>query len=272
MPIAQVNGQGIYYEDTGNADKPAIVMMHGFLFDQSMFDPQVEALKEAYRCVRFDARALGQTQWDGEPFTLYDTVADCLGLMDYLEIDKATIIGMSQGGYAAVRLGLNHLDRLDAIIFMSTHHLVDDDSFKSTYRSVRDAWREADAPPEMILNNMLTLLLGAPEETAELWQIWRPKWQAVKGEQAYHGMNNLLERDEIPDEKLSAITVPTLVIHGKEDRGLPITLGERLYRALPNAKGMVAINGAAHAANLYDPQTTNTAIQQFLSTHVYPTT
>lgn len=269
MPTAQINGQGIYYEDSAGDDKPALVFMHGFLFTQAMFDPQVEALKDDYRCVRFDARALGQTEWDGQAFTLYDTVEDCVGLMDHLGIKTATIIGMSQGGYAAFRMALKHPDRVDGLVFMSTTHNIDNDDFKTNYAQARDLWRQNGSAPDFLLDNMMTLFLGSKEEHGDLWATWRPVFEKVNGEQVFHGMNNLLERDEITDEMMAKITMPALVIHGTEDHGMPIALGQKIYEALPNAKDMVRITGAAHAANLMQPDAVNRAIREFLETHVY---
>lgn len=269
MPIASINNQGIFYEDTGNADKPALIFMHGFLFNQAMFDPQVEALKDDYRCVRFDARALGQTEWDGEPFTLYDTVADCIGLMDHLSIEKATMVGMSQGGYAALRVALKHQERVDALILMSTSYHIDNEEFKNNYRTVRDVWKENDAAPEPILNNMLTLFLGAQDQYQHLWDIWKPEFEKIKGNQVFHGMNNLLERDEITPDDLATISVPTLVTHGKDDIGMPSHLGQAIFDNMPTAKKIALIPNAAHAANLMEPAMINEEIATFLKETVY---
>ena len=80
MPKVQVNGQGLHYTDTAQSEKDAIVFLHGFLMDGRMFEPQIEHLRENYRCITFDARVFGQTDWDGEAFDLYDTAADCIAL------------------------------------------------------------------------------------------------------------------------------------------------------------------------------------------------
>ena len=58
MPYAHVNGQRLYYEDTGG-DGPAIVFSHGLLMDGSMFAPQVQALRGAWRCITWDERGHG---------------------------------------------------------------------------------------------------------------------------------------------------------------------------------------------------------------------
>lgn len=269
MPFAQIKDQGIFYQDSGGRDKPTLIFLHGFLFNQEMFDPQVESLQDDYRCIRFDARAMGQTEWDGKEFNLYDTVDDCIGLMDNLKIKTATFVGMSQGGYGAFRIALKHPSRVDGLVFMSTTHNIDNDEFKKSYRSVRDAWKENDGAPDFILNNMLNLFLGDEESYADLWSKWKPEFEKIKGEQMFHGMNNLLERDEITEDMMAKLTMPSLVIHGDKDVGMPFALGEKIYAGLPNAKGLIKVEGAAHAANLQEPDFVNEAIRSFLSEHVY---
>ena len=76
MPFADINGQGIWFEDSGGSGKP-LILGHGMLMDSSMFDAQVAALAPEFRVIRWDARALGRTKWDGKPFTLWDSAADC---------------------------------------------------------------------------------------------------------------------------------------------------------------------------------------------------
>jgi pimeloyl-ACP methyl ester carboxylesterase len=68
MPIAEVNGQKLFYEDTGG-NAPAVVLSHGLFMDHSMFDPQVEALRDRWRCIAWDERGHGQTGDALAPFT-----------------------------------------------------------------------------------------------------------------------------------------------------------------------------------------------------------
>ena len=263
MPIAQVNGQGLSYEDSGGTG-PALLFMHGFLMDQSMFDPQVAALAPRYRCIRFDARGFGQTQWDGHPFSLYDTAADAVGLLDCLGIQQATIIGMSQGGYATLRLALRYPERVKALVLMSTQAGADPEEGKAQFYGMRDTWKSVGPVPPLV-EGVMTLIIGPQSETAALWQEWTPKWQARTGDQIFHAMNNLLDRDDITPAQVGQITAPALVTHGDADLGMPIELGEQLAQHLPNCKGFVRIPGAAHAANLTHPQIINPPLVAFLA-------
>src|SRR5882757_11137393 len=69
MPYANVNGQRLYYEDTGGAG-PVIIFSHGLLLDGTMFAPQVAALGNKYRCIIWDERGHGKTAGETlEPFS-----------------------------------------------------------------------------------------------------------------------------------------------------------------------------------------------------------
>ena len=125
MATATVNGAEIAYDDTGG-DGPAVILAHGFLMDRSMFDPQVEALRSDYRMITWDERGFGDTQYDGEPFSYWDSANDCLGLLDHLGIDRAVVGGMSQGGFISLRVALTAPERVRGLILLDTQAGVED--------------------------------------------------------------------------------------------------------------------------------------------------
>lgn len=262
MPLAKINNQEIYFEDSaGNG--PAIIFMHGFLMDQSLFDSQVAALTPRYRCIRWDARCFGQTKWDGKPFNLYDSVKDCFGLMDFLGIDSAVLAGMSQGGYCALRAAITSPARVKALVLMSTQSGVDSEPLKAGYREMRDTWKQF-GPISPLLEGLATAILG-PSQTPGMedhWNKWLPKWKQISGDAIFHGMNNLLDRDEIT-HLLQDITCPALVTHGMDDSAIPEALGKELSIKLPHCRGFVTTPGA-HAVNLTHPEMINPPLKKFL--------
>ena len=66
MPYADVNGQRLFYEDTGGGED-AIVFSHGYFMSRAMFDPQIAALRDDWRCISWDERGHGQTETTPEP-------------------------------------------------------------------------------------------------------------------------------------------------------------------------------------------------------------
>jgi len=261
MAFAEINGQKLHYTDEGAGD--AIVFLHGFMMDGRMFDAQIAALEDTYRCITFDARALGRTEWDGEAFTLYDTVSDCFALMDHLGVESAVLAGMSQGGYAALRAALTSPERVRALVLMSTSAVLDVDGAKAGYTEMRDTWASV-GPVDPLIEGLATALLGPKDEVSAWWDVWLPRWKEYSGERITHGMNNLLERDDII-ERVAEITQPVLVTHGTADHGMPIALGEQLDELLPGSTGIVRIEGGAHTANMTHADQINGPLEAFLA-------
>src|SRR5262245_4732984 len=125
MPYADARGQRIHYEDSGGSG-PAVVLAHGFLMDRTMFDPQVAALSPDVRVIRWDGRAHGETEWDGRPFTYWDSASDLIALLDHLGLERAVVGGMSQGGFVGMRAALTHPERIEGLVLISTQAGVDD--------------------------------------------------------------------------------------------------------------------------------------------------
>jgi len=105
MPFASVNGQQVYFEDTGG-DGPVVVFSHSNLMNRDMWVPQVEALRGDFRCVTWDERLHGRTKDDGGLYTYWDSADDLLGLLDHLGAGQATLAGHSQGGFLSLRAAL----------------------------------------------------------------------------------------------------------------------------------------------------------------------
>jgi len=254
MPHADINGQRIHFEDSGGTGSP-IVFTHGFLMDQSMFDRQVEALAPELRVIRWDSRAFGETVWDGKPFTLWDTAADIIGLLDHLGLEQAVLGGMSQGGFASLRAALAHPRRVKALVLMNTSGHSDDEQTRARRRQMAESWSPDPGPLEQLAG----MILGPREH----WEPWISKWKDVSRERMKGAMPALNDRDDILP-RLGEITCPALVIHGAADRGIPIEKGEALAKALPRCKRFVRVEGAAHAANTTHYEQVNPPLLEFL--------
>ena len=262
MPIAPVNGQHIYYEDTGGT-APVIVFSHGMLMDHEMFAPQVEAFRAHYRCIVWDERAHGKTAGDTiEPFSYYDSADDLAALLGYLGVQRAIFVGMSQGGFLTLRCALTHRQLVRALVLIDTQAGVESPEQLVQYQQWFENWA-ANGLPEEIANasEQASLGPGCPDV-----ETWKQKWRGWQGLNLLAACHALVKRDDLSD-RLAGIDVPTLVIHGDADIAIPLEHAEDMARRLP-ASEMVIVSGAGHAANLSHPQIVNAAIEDFLNRHL----
>ena len=260
MATAEINGIPIRYEDTGG-DGPAVLFSHGFMMDHTMFDAQVERLSDDYRCVRWDERGFGDTPAPAD-FSYWDSADDAAGLLDHLGIDEAVWVGMSQGGFLSLRGALAHPDKVRGLVLIDSDSAVDPPEVLEGYRGmIAVADGDDDEGFEAVLETVAGMILGTEELAAE----WIPKWRARRGTSplAVTG-NTLLSRDDITD-RLGEITCPALVVHGTADMAIPFDHGQAVAEGLPNCKGLVAVDGAAHAPNMSHPDVVNDALEQFLA-------
>jgi 3-oxoadipate enol-lactonase len=257
MPHAQINGQKIYFEDTGG-DGPPVILAHGFLMDHEMFAPQVAALREDYRVVTWDERGFGLTEFDGQPFSYWDSAADCIGLLDHLGIDRAVVGGMSQGGFLSLRVALAAPERVRGLILLDTQAGVDDEETQAGNDAMNHVWLTAGPVPDLTQAIATIIIDDAAHNDA-----WIAKWEARPKEAFEEPYRCLSTRDDITD-RLSEITCPAVIVHGIDDTAITMDRAEILADGLVGCPDVVQVAGA-HAANLTNPEPVNAAILAFLA-------
>lgn len=261
MGTATVNGIDIRFEDSGGAGPP-VLFSHGFMMDHTMFDAQVAALGADYRCIRWDERGFGGTPAPG-PFSYWDSAADAIGLLDHLGIDRAVLVGMSQGGFLSLRAALSAPERVRALVLIDSAADVDDADTIDGYRQMLAGIEHgSDEDRAGIFAVVAGLILGDDELAAE----WIPKWHdAASGDMdaLRAATGALLERDDVSG-RLGEITCPTLLVHGTSDQAIDISRAEATCDGLGDCRGIERIDGAAHAPNMTHPDVVNPALRRFL--------
>lgn len=258
MPVADVNGQRLHYEDSGGAGTP-LVLSHGFLMDADMFEPQIDALAGRHRVITWDQRGHGRTESDGRPFSYWDSAADLAGLLDHLGVGRAVLGGMSQGGFVSLRFALRYPERTAGLVLIDTQSGLEDPEKLVQYDLMHDVWT-GSGPNEQLLAMTAAIIIGneRPESAA-----WIEKWTARDPGELTYIYRALVDRDDVTD-RLGEIQAPALVIHGTEDVAIDISIAERLCAALAGCKGLLRVEGAGHASNLTHPGPVNRAIADFL--------
>jgi pimeloyl-ACP methyl ester carboxylesterase len=257
MAFADINGQRIRFDDSGGDGMP-VILSHGFLMDREMFAPQVEALAPAFRVITWDERGFGETEYDGRPFTYWDSARDCLGLLDHLGIERAVLGGMSQGGFLSLRAALLSPERVRALVLIDSQAGVEDPERLPGYRQMQETWLQA-GPVDELAQAIANLIIGDPA----LNEIWIAKWRKLPLETMRAPGDCLMDRDDISD-RLPEIACPAIVFHGTADQSIEMEKAEQLCRGLPGCTGVVRIEGGPHAANLTHPDQVNGPLLDFL--------
>ncbi|HXJ48205.1 MAG TPA: alpha/beta hydrolase [Candidatus Acidoferrum sp.] len=264
MPLHKINDQWVHYEDSGG-NLPVLVLAHGLLMDCEMFGPQVEALSSRCRIVTWDARCHGQTETTDDPFSCWDLAGDLKGLLDHLDIERAVIGGMSQGGFVALRFALEHPERVAGLILLDTQAGAEDPEKVGLYGSMLEVW-EAEGLNDQLAETIAAIILGNE------WpgrHDWIAKWRQQPRSLLRPAFNALAGRDDI-HERLGEIKAPALVIHGTADAAIDLELAQALCSGLANCRRLVTIEGGGHAVNLTHPAPVNQAIEQFLTELALP--
>lgn len=259
MPFADVNGQHIYFEDSGG-DGPPVVFGHGFLMDHEMFDAQVAALRDEFRCVTWDQRGFGQTPAT-ESFTYWDSANDALALLDHLGIERAVFAGMSQGGFIGLRAALIAPQRVVALALIDSQAGTEPEDARPLYEAMAEDWT-TNGPSDALAEAVAALIMSPGYDHSS----WVAKWQSRPPEALLIPFRTLMDRDDLWD-RLGEVTVPAIVFHGEADASIPMDKAERLAKELPGCEALVRIPGAGHASNLSHPDEVNGPLADFVRRH-----
>jgi len=258
MPYAEVDDQRLYYEERGPADAPALLFSHGLLLDRRMFAPQVAALADRYRCITWDQRGHGRTGEAGGPFTFWDSARDAIGLAQALGAEPVVHVGMSQGGFLALRAALLRPETVRGLVLVDTQARADEQEAAGRYELVMKVWERYGMVDELA-EGLAVQLFGADFDEAPTW---KRAWAEMRPEPFRLCVQAVLERDDLTD-RLDELDLPALVVHGEADAGVEPARG----RALADALGaeFLPVPGGSHAANLTHPEPVNAAIERFLA-------
>jgi len=260
MPTAAINGIQINYAESG--DGPAVVLSHGYLLDQSMFDAQVAAFAPEFRVITWDQRGHGGTPAPG-PFSYWDSARDVLALLDHLGIERAVLGGMSQGGFLSLRAAMLAPQRLRGLILIDSEAGTGEEASRPAYEQLHQAW--LDQGPSPVQEIVAAIILGPGQ-----WDDWYAKWADQYAQWAPDNLGQLtwpfrclMDRDDITG-RLGEIGCPALIVHGSQDAAIPLARAEAMRDALAGPTTFTLIDGAPHAANVTHADEVNAEIVKFL--------
>lgn len=263
MPTLPINDTELFYRDSGGGDE-TILFSHGLLFDHRMFDAQVRALEDDYRCVAYDHRGQGESRKPDMPSIGIETLYfDAAELIERFDVGPCHVVGLSMGGFVGMRLAARRPDLVRSLTLMSTRAGREPDENVPKYKRLNAVARLLGT--EFVSDHIMPLMFGdwfmESDEATERRHLWRQRLEA-NDRDIYKAVNGVLYRPSFQSE-LANIDVPTLVMSGKQDRAIPPEAGRALADAIAGAE-FVGVPDAGHSLTVEQPGVVNEHLEDFL--------
>ncbi|MBL1076336.1 alpha/beta hydrolase [Nocardia sp. 2] len=251
MPYVRSGSATVHFV-TSDISGPTLLLSHGFLMDESMFEPMREPLAAAgINLVTVDARCHGRTQTpEGEQFSYWDLAADAFAVLDHLGIEQAVIGGMSQGGFTAMRMALAEPERVRGLALIDTEGDACSPAELAFYRTFFERWCSAE-PMAPLVAELAPQLIGGTDP--RLWRTWTSRWYACDRQAIAPAADCLMNRRSVL-HRLSEVAAPALIVRGSHDGTSTAQKSELLAAGLRGSDGVVTIPGAGHGAAWTHPE------------------
>lgn len=256
--------------ESGPADAPALVLIHGFSHSLEAWEPWAERLDDAYRVIRFDLP--GHALTGPHPESAYSnlaTVEQVAALLDAAAPERFAIGGNSLGGLVAWRYAAAHPDRVAALVLVSPggysiNGVTEEPA--AVPLPVAMYLRTAPDPAVQAATGRLYGDAGAmPEGEAE--RIAALMREPGVGEALVERLQQFTLPD--PEADLARVAAPTLILWGEADAMVPAEHGTRFEAAIPDAR-LVTYEGVGHVAMQEAPDVTASEVRAFLATAFEP--
>ncbi len=237
------SGKGkLHYQLEGADDAPLLVLSNSLGTTLDMWVPQMPALLEHFRVLRYDTRGHGQSEVTPGPYSIAQLGNDVLALLDHMKAPRAHFCGLSMGGMTGIWLGIHAPDRIDRLVLCNTSAAIGvPEMWNARIAQVRQGGMAVviDAVLERWFTN--DFLSHAPA------QVDRVRAMLANTPVEGYVANCAAVRDMDQRADLGRIATPTLVIGGKYDKSTPPEHGELIAKSVPGAR-YVELN-AAHLSN-----------------------
>jgi 3-oxoadipate enol-lactonase len=256
-----VNNLMVSYNDEGPDQAPVIIFIHGFPFNKSMWDRQMNTLRDNYRVIAYDIRGHGNSDEGTEDFSIELFARDLTALMDTLKINTALLCGLSLGGYIALYAVENYPDRFYALVLSDTQCIADSpearEKRKLTIESIKENGVENYAG--VSIKNLFapSAFTTHTEEIAAVQKmiVNTSKQTLIKTLVALANRNESCS-------KLHEIQVPVLIMAGKEDIITPPEASLFMHKKIQKSR-MYVLDDSGHLANIENHPVFNDQLKEF---------
>jgi 3-oxoadipate enol-lactonase len=258
MPFTECGDLRVHYELSGQADAPVVMLSNSLGTTLSLWDPQMPALEEKFRVLRYDTRGHGETTVPPPPYTVERLARDAVALLDALGLERVHFCGLSLGGMIGMWLGIHARERLNRLALCNTAPKIGTvEGWNARIEHLRNAGVKEIVPA--VIERWFTpeFRRRAPERVA-----WTQRMIETVSLEGYVGCCTAI-RDMDLREEIAGISAPTLVIAGSEDPATPPADVRFLADRIPGAR--YAELPAAHLSNLEAAEKFTAELTRFLN-------
>ena len=252
MPYLKLKEGQMYYEEYGQGPE-TIVAVHGNISTLAWWQFLVPFVRDNYRMIAMDLRGCGKTTHTADGYTIKQFVMDIDALVKQLNMTKFHLLGHSMGGQIAMAYTLAHQEKVQTLTLVDTvpaDGLALDDVARAAFKEIQS---NSQSLRQAVLSCFLNF--NNKEVLEEIYQ------EAVKCAPEIYLSNPETMHETVLLGELSKITVPTLLMHGREDWVIPYPTIVNTMMALPKAR-IVLLEHCGHSPFLEKPAS---AAQEFLN-------
>ena len=235
----EVNGASIHYALYGSSNTGAVLLLHGGLGAAEDFGGQIDALAATYKVIAIDSRGHGRSTDDDQPYGYHLMASD---VMDSMGVDKAAVVGWSDGGNIGLDLAINNPDRLIKVFALGANYQTSGIRPSAFHDALVGAYVGHAAAQYARIS-----------PTPDAWEAFSGKVFAMWGGQPAY-----------TEEQLAGIAVPFLIAAGVYEEGIDEVHTKRMAELIPGAQ-LLLIGNASHFAHWQQVEAVNTAILEFLA-------
>jgi len=257
-----MKSNGISIQTYGDNKNPALIFVHGFPFDSTMWLKQIKHFKEKYYCVAYDIRGLGNSDTGDGQYTMDSHVDDLFSVMDLLNPEKPVLAGLSMGGYVALRAAEREENKFSKLILLDTKSDADTNQGKfNRYNGVKKINTEGlDTFISFFIPNCFRDKFKTEEfDQYETYMITAKRSNPT----GVKGCLISMQGRSSATEYLPSIKIPVLVLCGEDDKLTPVEEMRLMASKINNAEFKI-VPDAGHISPVENHGFINSEIEKFL--------
>jgi 3-oxoadipate enol-lactonase len=249
MPFYDRDKRRLNFETIGSG-KP-IILIHGFTNYSLVWTPQLSSLvHRGYQVILPDLAGHGRSEPAAVTTTVHDFTRDICALMDRLQIQRASVCGLSLGAMVAQQMAIEHPGRVDGLVLANSRATFADARYEGVIAGWIDLFEQPDGPRKR-LQSVWPIMLNEAFRASTTGRATLAAWSDVLGAIPGTSLSNVARGMISFDlrDRLREIQAPTLVIAGEQDKLFPPAETREIADGIPGAQFAV-IRGAGHLSSL----------------------